>query len=111
MKILAICKQDCDFSALLSAGFTNDTQSFILNVAKYLAPNVAATCGQSLSQFISNVPVTLDNILSSLSINSFDIKKKIFNPFLYFRFVKKRFNWWKYWSLVSAESTSQFGIK
>ncbi len=67
---LAICKQDCDFSELIKAGYTNNTQAFIKNVAVSLQPEIAATCGQSLSKFLDTGPATADSILSSLSNNN-----------------------------------------
>ncbi len=61
-----MCKQDCDFSELIKAGYTNNTQAFIKNVAISLPPDVAATCGQSLSKFLDTGPVSADSIISSL---------------------------------------------
>ena len=66
IKSLSVCKQDCDFSALFAANYTNDAQSFIRNVVKTLPPQVGATCGQTLSKYLNTGPVTADSILSSL---------------------------------------------
>ncbi len=66
LKALAICKKDCDFSALIASGYTNDTQALIKKVAGSLPPAVAVTCGQTLSQYLNKGPVTADSILSSL---------------------------------------------
>ena len=42
-----MCKKDCDFSLLISSGFTSDIEGFYRNITQYLQPNVAATCGQT----------------------------------------------------------------
>jgi hypothetical protein len=66
IRALAVCKKDCDFSALIASGYTNDAQALIKNVAGSLPPDVANTCGQTLSQYLNTGPVTADSILSSL---------------------------------------------
>ena len=64
---MTVCKQDCDFSALIAANYTNDTQAFVKKVVKTLPPQVGATCGQTLSKYLNTGPVTANSILSSLS--------------------------------------------
>ena len=61
-----MCKQDCDYSALIDSGYTNDTQAFIKNVVISLPPQIGATCGQTLSKYLNTGPVTASSILSSL---------------------------------------------
>ena len=63
---MAVCKQDCDYNALIAANYTNDVQAFIINVVKTLPSEVGSTCGQTLSKYLNTGPVTADNILSSL---------------------------------------------
>ena len=32
-----MCKQDCDFSSLIAAGYTNDIQGFYKNISKCIS--------------------------------------------------------------------------
>ena len=74
---MAVCKQDCDYTGLIAANYTNDTQAFIINVVKTLPSEVGSTCGQTLSKYLNTGPVTTDSILSSLGENNQKRNKKL----------------------------------
>ena len=76
---MAVCKQDCDYNALIAANYTNDVQAFIINVVKTLPSEVGSTCGQTLSKYLNTGPVTADSILSSLGKNYQKTKKQFIN--------------------------------
>ena len=64
---VTICKQDCDFSLLISAGYSNDIQGFYRNITQYLQPNVAATCGKTTVGLSTSTPMlgTTTSMLST----------------------------------------------
>ncbi len=60
---MAICKQDCDFTALIASGYTNNSYEFYKMLSKSLPAVVAATCGKTTP---STTSPSVQSILSSL---------------------------------------------
>ena len=61
-----MCKQDCDFSSLIAAGYTNDIPGFYKNISKFVPANVSVTCGQTTTPMLTTT--TTSPILISIGI-------------------------------------------